>query len=69
MLDLDKEVARLEKELDKLNKEVERIEKKLNNQGFLAKAPSHVVEEEKAKQQDYAAKRQTVIERIAELKA
>ncbi|MCL7748092.1 valine--tRNA ligase [Halalkalibacter alkaliphilus] len=69
LLDLDAEIARLEKELDKLNKEVERVEKKLGNQGFIAKAPAKVIEEEKAKQADYMAKRETVQARIAELKA
>ena len=33
--------------------EVERIEKKLNNAGFMAKAPEKVVAEEKAKMADY----------------
>ncbi len=69
LLDLDAEVNRLDKEKEKLSKEVERIEKKLANQGFIAKAPANVVEEEKSKKQDYEAKRQSVIDRIAELKA
>ncbi|WP_059103914.1 valine--tRNA ligase [Shouchella shacheensis] len=69
LLDLEAEVARLNKELEKLNKEVERIDKKLNNESFVAKAPAHVVEEERAKQQDYIAKRDTVKVRIAELEA
>ncbi|WP_100405010.1 valine--tRNA ligase [Bacillus solitudinis] len=69
LLDIDAEIARLEKELEKLDKEVERVDKKLNNQGFIAKAPEKVIEEEKAKQDDYKAKRETVKERIAELKA
>lgn len=69
LLDIEAEVARLEKEVEKLDKEVERIVKKLSNQGFVAKAPAHVVDEEKAKKEDYEAKRQTVMERIAELRA
>lgn len=69
LLDIDAEVKRLDKEKEKLSKEVERIEKKLANQGFIAKAPANVVEEEKSKKQDYEAKRQSVIDRIAELKA
>ncbi|MFA9458273.1 valine--tRNA ligase [Halalkalibacter sp. AB-rgal2] len=68
LLDLDAEIARLEKELQKLDKEVERVEKKLNNQGFLAKAPEKVIEEEKAKKEDYEAKRAAVRLRISELK-
>ncbi len=58
----------LKKKLEKLNKEVERVDKKLSNQGFIAKAPANVIEEEKAKQADYKEKRETVQARIAELK-
>lgn len=68
LLDIDAEVNRLEKELEKLNKEVERVQKKLSNEGFLAKAPKEVIEEERAKEQDYLAKREAVKKRIAELK-
>lgn len=68
LIDIEQEVARLEKELKTLNAEVERVEKKLANQGFIAKAPANVIEEEKAKMADYADKRDKVIARIAELK-
>ena len=51
-----------------LNKEVERIEKKLSNEGFVAKAPAKVIEEERAKEKDYSEKRDAVIRRIEELK-
>src|SRR5699024_3552489 len=43
LIDFDKEIARLEKELEKWTKEVERVQKKLSNQGFVAKAPEAVV--------------------------
>ncbi|WP_216828821.1 valine--tRNA ligase [Alkalihalobacterium elongatum] len=68
LLDLDAEIARLEKELEKFDKEVERVQKKLSNQGFIAKAPEKVIEEEKAKEKDYTEKREAVKARIAELK-
>uniref|UniRef100_UPI003988CD3C hypothetical protein n=1 Tax=Cohnella faecalis TaxID=2315694 RepID=UPI003988CD3C len=42
-------IARLEKELAALNSEVERVEKKLGNEGYIAKAPAHVVEQERAR--------------------
>lgn len=68
LINIQEEIARLEKEYDKLNKEVERVQKKLNNQGFIAKAPAKVVEEERAKEQDYVEKREAVQSRIAELR-
>ncbi len=68
LINIEEEIARLEKEYDKLNKEVERVQKKLNNQGFIAKAPAKVVEEERAKEQDYVEKREAVQSRIAELR-
>ncbi|RFU71562.1 valine--tRNA ligase [Peribacillus saganii] len=68
LINIEEEVARLEKELDKLNKEVERVQKKLGNEGFVAKAPAKVIEEERAKEKDYSEKREAVIRRISELK-
>ncbi|WP_442603468.1 valine--tRNA ligase [Paenibacillus sp. KN14-4R] len=69
LIDIAQELVRLEKEVATLDGEVERIEKKLANQGFVAKAPAKVIEEEKAKLADYADKREKVIARLAELKA
>jgi valyl-tRNA synthetase len=47
LIDVDKETARLTKELEKLDKEISRLAKKLGNEGFLAKAPADVVAAEK----------------------
>ena len=68
LINIEEEISRLQKELDKLTKEVERVQKKLGNEGFMKKAPAHVIEEERAKEADYAAKREAVEKRIAELK-
>ncbi|WP_281889073.1 valine--tRNA ligase [Paenibacillus sp. YYML68] len=68
LIDIAQEISRLEKELQTLHGEVERIERKLSNEGFVAKAPAKVIEEEKAKLADYADKRDKVIARIGELK-
>ncbi|MET3850670.1 valine--tRNA ligase [Paenibacillus sp. OAE614] len=68
LIDIDQEIARLEKELQHLNSEVLRVEKKLANEGFVAKAPAKVIEEEKAKMADYSDKRSKVIARIEELR-
>jgi valyl-tRNA synthetase len=68
LINIDEEIKRLEKELDKLDKEVERVQKKLSNEGFVKKAPQKVIEEEQAKEKDYLEKRETVRERISELR-
>ncbi len=68
LIDIEKETQRLNKELDSLTKEISRIEGKLNNAGFLAKAPAEVVEKEKAKSQEIIGKMQAIQERLAYLK-
>ena len=67
LIDVEKETARLTKELTKLEKEIDRLVKKLSNEGFLAKAPADVVEKEKEKQVGYANKKAAVEERLAYL--
>ncbi|MFD2329777.1 valine--tRNA ligase [Cohnella sp. GCM10020058] len=68
LIDIGQEIARLTKELASLNAEVDRVEKKLANEGYIAKAPAHVVEQERAKGADYRDKRDKVLARIEELK-
>ena len=53
LVDAEKEIARLNEEKKKLIGEIKRVEGKLSNEGFVAKAPAHVVEEEKAKGEKY----------------
>ncbi|MBQ4602204.1 MAG: valine--tRNA ligase, partial [Clostridia bacterium] len=53
VLDMDKELERLNKEREKTIGEIDRLEKKLGNEGFVAKAPAAVVEGEKAKLAKY----------------
>ena len=49
LIDVEAEMARIDKQLEKLEKEVSRIKGKLSNEGFVAKAPAAVIEKEKAK--------------------
>ncbi len=67
LIDIDQEIARLQKELKTLNAEVERVKKKLSNQGFIAKAPANVIEEERTKEKDYLDKQEKVAARLKEL--
>ncbi|WP_461223705.1 valine--tRNA ligase [Lacticaseibacillus suihuaensis] len=69
LIDLDEEIAKLQKEAGKLTQEITRVTKKLGNPGFLAKAPAAVVDEQKAKQADFEAKLAATNARIAELQA
>ncbi len=50
LVDLEAERKRLNKELEEVEKKLSQINGKLNNQGFLAKAPANVIEEQKANQ-------------------
>ena len=68
LVDIEKEIQRLEKERDKMKKEVERVEKKLQNPGFVSKAPQQVIEEEKAKGEKYQTILSQVEERLSQLK-
>ena len=64
LIDMEKEIERLEKEKANLQKELDRVNSKLTNEGFIAKAPSKVVEEEKEKQQKYREMYDKVLERL-----
>jgi valyl-tRNA synthetase len=54
-LDAAAVAVRLEKRREELRAEVERAERKLGNEGFVAKAPVEVVEEERGKLERYRA--------------
>ena len=53
LVDVKKEVERLTKELENTENEIARAQGKLNNAGFVAKAPAQLIENEKAKLQKY----------------
>ena len=53
LVDVKKEVERLTKELENTENEIMRAQGKLNNAGFVAKAPAQLIENEKAKLQKY----------------
>ncbi|MDK3736837.1 valine--tRNA ligase [Staphylococcus pseudintermedius] len=69
LIDMDKELERLEKDLQKWQKELDRVNKKLSSENFVNKAPEHVINEEKEKQVKYQEKYDGVKARIEQLKA
>ncbi|ACX51457.1 valyl-tRNA synthetase [Ammonifex degensii KC4] len=52
LIDVEKERARLQKELKELEEELARVRRKLDNPSFLAKAPAEVVAKERAKEEE-----------------
>ena len=68
LVDKQKEIDRLTKEVNQVNSEIKRAEGKLNNQGFVAKAPAALIEQEKEKLEKYKDMLTKLNERIEELK-
>ena len=64
LVDFTKELERLNKEKEKLESEIKRVNGKLSNQGFLAKAPESLINEEKAKKEKFEEMMKSVLERI-----
>ena len=68
LIDVEKELARLQKELNGAEKEAKRAAGKLSNQNFLSKAPAEVVEKEKTKQTEVLARIDGLKERMETLR-
>ena len=68
LIDVQKEMQRLEKEREKLLSEIDRVVKKLANESFVAKAPQKLVDEEKAKKEKYEKMLEEVEEAIGKIK-
>ena len=68
LVDKEKETARLNKELAAVEKDIQIISGKLNNPGFMAKAPEKLVETEKTKLEAALSKKEKILESLAALK-
>ncbi|HHT50448.1 MAG TPA: valine--tRNA ligase [Eubacteriaceae bacterium] len=64
LIDKEKEIERLEKEKEVLEMELKRVNGKLSNKGFIQKAPTKIVEEEKEKKIKYEEMMKKVLERL-----
>ncbi|HHV07345.1 MAG TPA: valine--tRNA ligase [Firmicutes bacterium] len=67
LVDMDKETARVKKEIAAMEAEVKRSERMLANKGFLAKAPAEVVQKEREKEVGYRDKLARLKERLTRL--
>jgi valyl-tRNA synthetase len=68
VIDLAAERARLAKEMQKAQADIARVDAKLSNANFVARAPEEVVEEEKEKRAEAAARQTKIAEALARLK-
>ena len=66
-VNVEQEVARLNKEIQKIDSEIGKIKKKLGNDNFLAKAPPEVVEEQRERAADYEQSRTKFSEALERL--
>ena len=67
LVDLEQEKARIAKALKKNQGELDKLNAKLNNPGFLAKAPENVVAAEKERAEKLAALIEKLKEQAASL--
>ena len=69
LVDIDKEIERLQKEEQRLTKELARVNGMLSNERFMSKAPESKVAEERAKLEKYSQMMDQVKERLTHLQA
>ncbi len=67
LVDIEKEKVRLQGELERVTGEIRRADGKLNNQGFVAKAPKKLVDDERAKLNKFIEMREKIIHQLKSL--
>ncbi|NMA95405.1 MAG: valine--tRNA ligase [Clostridiales bacterium] len=67
LIDFETELKRLNAEKQKLEKEVQRCQGKLGNAQFIENAPSHIVEKERKKSEEYEQMLANVLRQIDEI--
>ncbi len=69
IIDLDKERARLRKEIDKLTNQINSIDQKLENKKFIENAPDEVIGEQKRRREDAESTREKLTQALGQLDA
>jgi len=67
VIDINKEIARLQKEIKKAEEELRRIQAKLNNPNFLEKAPPEIVKKEEVRSRELGEKITTLTDHLNKL--
>ncbi|HIJ62476.1 MAG TPA: valine--tRNA ligase [Rhodospirillaceae bacterium] len=67
VIDLAQEKARLAKEIARLAGEIDKVDKRLANEGFVAKAPPEVVDEQRERRAEWAVARDRLSEALERL--
>ncbi len=68
VIDINKEIARLEKDLKTADTELTRAKGKLNNANFVSRAPQEVIEKEKSKAEEARIRKEGILQRLQILK-
>ncbi|NLB88149.1 MAG: valine--tRNA ligase [Syntrophomonadaceae bacterium] len=68
VIDVEKEILRLEKELKAVEDDFKKADSKLNNENFISRAPQEVIEKEKNKRQEAITKKEGIEKRLQILK-
>jgi len=68
IIDVEKEIQRLQKELKAAESDLQKAENKLNNQKFLSKAPPEVIEKERSKAGEAINRKEGILQRLHLLK-
>ncbi|MBO7502779.1 MAG: valine--tRNA ligase, partial [Clostridia bacterium] len=69
LIDVEKETARLTKELENIENELKRVGGKLANEGFVSKAPQRLIDQEREKLAKFTELRKSTAERLEKIKA
>ena len=69
LIDIEKEIERLQKQVDDMQGRLGAVNKKLSNENFVKRAPTEVVEHEQKKQLNYKSNLEKLLENLNSLKS
>jgi valyl-tRNA synthetase len=67
LVDLAKECSKLRGELDQLETQLQTLSKRLQNEGFVSRAPATVVESERKKEEEWIKRREQLATKVKAL--